>query len=228
MKPIEGEDAALAWIDARIGPSAQQWEQLRRYVALLLNESERQNLIAASTADHVWARHIVDSAQLVPLIGADARGDAPLADLGSGAGLPGIVLAILLDRPVRLIEARALRVRFLEHVVTTLGLGARVAVLHRRLEAVPSAEMGIITARAFAPLDRLLAVAARFAGDSTQWLLPKGRNGANEWEALPPAWRSLFHVEQSITDADSVILVGRGKAVTATPAQPARRQRGKR
>ena len=228
MTRIESEEAALEWLEQRVDPTAQQWEQLRRYVALLLEESERQNLIAASTVDRVWARHIVDSAQLVPLMDPVASGNATLADLGSGAGLPGVVLAILLDRPVQLVESRALRVSFLTQCVEALGLGARVEVKHQRLETIATTTMGAITARAFAPLDRLLTSAARFADDSTQWLLPKGRNGANEWKALPPGWRSLFHVEQSLTDAESVILVGRGRADTGATAQPARRQRGRR
>lgn len=77
--------------------SRETWEKLDGYVQILLSEMDQQNLIAESTRDHVWARHIADSAQLLTL--ADSAGEGLWIDLGSGAGLPAIVIAILSDRP---------------------------------------------------------------------------------------------------------------------------------
>lgn len=182
---------------------------LEAYETLLRDKMARQNLIAASTVDTLWARHFADSAQLLHHAD-DVTG--PWLDIGSGAGLPGLVVAIIDPaRPVHLVESRALRCDFLRHVVQELGL-ANVTVHHSPLERVPSFEASVISARAFAPLGKLFALSERFAGQKTRWLLPKGRNAVNELESVSKAWQGLFHVEQSLTDGESHILIGTGRA----------------
>ena len=116
------EDEARAWLRINFDVSRETWDQLESYVALLLDEMERQNLIAASTRDHVWARHIVDSAQLLTLAPEPKEG-AIWADLGSGAGLPGVVVAILSRYQVSMIEVRRKRAEFLCRVVEQLEYG---------------------------------------------------------------------------------------------------------
>jgi 16S rRNA (guanine527-N7)-methyltransferase len=202
-------DAARAWIDAAFAPNAAQWAALDSYATLLATANAKQNLIAASTLPTLWARHLADSAQLLCFDGRE--GDGLWLDLGSGPGLPGLVVAILSERPVWLIESRALRCRFLEEAVATLGLGARVTVRAQRLEKVETIAAATISARAFAPLSELLTISARFSTAATRWLLPKGRNAVNELACLPQPWQRLFHVEQSVTDGDSGIIVGTGK-----------------
>src|SRR3546814_9419760 len=123
--------------------------------------------------------------------------------------LPGLVVAILSDRPVALVESRKRRCEFLRSVAGALDLG-HVEVVEARLEALATRPAATISARAFAPLDRLLDLSARFSTESTCWLLPKGRNAVKELALLPQPWQSLFPVEQSRTDAASRILVGRG------------------
>ena len=213
---LASEDEARGWIAKAFAPSAAQWARLERFAAMLVDENDRQNLIAASTIPILWVRHIADSAQLLAL---DRDGEGLWVDLGSGAGLPGLVVAILSERPMLLVESRKRRCEFLRDVVGELGLD-HVEVAEAPLEKVATRPAGTISARAFAPLDKLLDLSARFSTESTRWLLPKGRNAVKELALLPPAWQRMFHVEQSRTDADSQILVGSG--------QIAAQQRGKR
>lgn len=212
---VDGEQAR-AWLAAVFSPSARQWERLERFATMLVAENDRQNLIAASTISSLWVRHIADSAQLLAL---DREGKGQWIDLGSGPGLPGLVVAILSERPMLLVESRKRRCAFLRDVAEALDL-AHVEVAEARLEAVATHPAATISARAFAPLARLIALSTRFSTANTRWLLPKGRNAVKELALLPSAWQRMFHVEQSLTDADSRILVGAG-AIGA-------RQRGKR
>lgn len=183
---------------------------------MLVSENDRQNLVAASTIPDLWVRHLADSAQLLAL---DREGEGLWIDLGSGPGLPGLVVAILSERPMLLVESRKRRCEFLRAVVDALDL-AHVEVAEAPLERVEMRPAATISARAFAPLGKLLDLSARFSTESTHWLLPKGRNAVKELASLPPAWQKMFHVEQSRTDADSLILVGLGRI--------AAKQRGKR
>lgn len=208
MTLISTNEQARAWFTDVLNVSRGTIEKLEQFEALLLVEMDQQNLIAASTVDHMWARHFVDSAQLMLHLEGAEKG--PWIDLGSGAGLPGMVIAILdPERPVHLVESRALRCDFLERAARDIGLD-NVTVHHSRLELVPSLAASIISARAFAPLDKLLRVAHRFSTEKTRWLLPKGKNAVNELESASKAWQGLFHVEHSLTDAESRILVGTG------------------
>lgn len=207
---LEDEGAARAWLEQAFGPTAAQWARLERFATMLVAENERQNLIAASTIPTLWVRHIADSAQLLAI---DKEGEGLWVDLGSGPGLPGLVVAILSERPMLLVESRKRRCEFLRGVAGELGLG-HVEVAEAPLERVETRAVGTISARAFAPLDRLIDLSARFSTESTRWLLPKGRNAVKELALLPPSWQRMFHVEQSRTDADSQILVGIGKIAT--------------
>ena len=215
--PVLGDEgAARAWIEGAFAPTPTQWERLERFAQMLVAENAQQNLIAASTIPTLWVRHIADSAQLLAL---DAAGQGLWIDLGSGPGLPGLVVAILSERPMMLVESRRRRCDFLRSITRELGL-AHVEVIEASLERVETRLAGTISARAFAPLDRLIDLSARFSTESTRWLLPKGRKAVKELALLPQAWQRMFHVEQSRTDADSHILVGTGRIAV--------KQRGKR
>lgn len=195
------EEEARAWLADRANPEA--IEKLERYVALLLAENERQNLISRGSIPHLWARHIVDSAQPVTL----APGVGSWLDVGSGPGLPGIVIAILTESPVTLVEPRTRRVAFLQAAVDELRL-KMVKVEPKAIERVqPDKPFGAITARAFASLDQTFASTKAFADSSTIWVLPRGRSGRSELEAATRTWQGMFHVEQSVTDPDAVIVV---------------------
>lgn len=211
------EEEARAWLDTQFDVSRETWDRLERYVTILLAAMDEQNLIAESTRPHIWARHIVDSAQL--LRHAESAGDGEWYDLGSGAGLPGIVVACLSTRPVTMVESRRKRIEFLDAVIDQLDL-KRARVFGGRVEAVPATAAAVISARAYAPLPKLLSSAAHLANEKTLWVLPKGRNAQNELEAVRPSWQGAFHMEASVTDADSAILI-------AHSVKPVARRKGR-
>jgi 16S rRNA (guanine527-N7)-methyltransferase len=184
--------------------SREAFGRIGRYVERLRAESNRQNLVSASTLDDLWSRHVLDSAQLVRFEPWDG---ASWADVGSGAGLPGIVIACLVDGPVTLIEPRRLRAEFLRAVVDELGL--KVIVEGAKVESV-GGQFDVITARAVAPLPVLLERSRHLSTRKTVWALPKGRNAISELAEARRAWQGAFHVERSVTDADSWIVVGTG------------------
>ncbi len=209
MTLLADDAGARAWIATLPGVSRETLERLDTFATLLTQENARQNLVAASTlGPALWGRHIADSAQLLPL--APTIGGR-WADLGSGPGLPGLVIAILAPHwHMTLVESRRLRCDFLRTAVATLGLEAQVTVAQQRVEAHREGRYDVISARAFAPLPALLATATHLSRQSTIWLLPKGKNAVNELSTLPQAWQKLFHVEPSRTDSDARILVGSG------------------
>jgi 16S rRNA (guanine527-N7)-methyltransferase len=212
--------AAKAWFDAHIcdvpreAPlsSDRTWGLLEAYVELLLAEAQQQNLIAASTIPTLWTRHIVDSLQLLlhQPVGLLLTAEEIWLDLGSGAGLPAIPVALCMAAQVHMIESRSLRTEFLADVVEKLGLSGRMTIHAMPVERAQIGPVAVISARAFAPLPKLIGLANRFSGADTIWMLPKGRNAVNEVAALPKAWQDMFHVEQSCTDHDAAILVGKG------------------
>ncbi|ANU06745.1 16S rRNA (guanine(527)-N(7))-methyltransferase RsmG [Paraurantiacibacter namhicola] len=203
---IAGESAARAYCAGLVDEEAM--ERLAAFAAIVAEENERQNLIAKATLEHMWQRHIADSLQLLEHV---PRETSTLLDLGTGAGFPGMALAIARpDWTTHLVESRRKRFEWLADVAARLGLKS-CAVHGSRLELVDSFPVDVICARAFAPLPKLLELSARFSTRSTAWLLPKGRSAAQEMEALPANRRAMFHVEQSLTDADAGILVGKGR-----------------
>lgn len=201
------EDEAKDWLRAHFDVPRETWERLDAFAAALLEENQQQNLIAASTAEHLWARHIVDSAQL--LLHAPAENGACWLDLGSGPGLPGLVVAILSGWQVSLVESRRGRITFLRAMIEKLAL-ANAQVHGCRLEALQkTVPVSVISARAFAPLDRLFEKAVRFSDPRTIWLLPKGKNCQNELQTVRPIWQGEFSIERSVTDPESAILIAR-------------------
>ncbi|PTQ13415.1 16S rRNA (guanine(527)-N(7))-methyltransferase RsmG [Sphingomonas oleivorans] len=200
------EDEAQAWLRDRLAVPRETMERLEAFIAFLLAEARHQNLISESTIPNIWARHIVDSAQLLPLA-VSVHHD--WLDLGSGAGFPGLVVATLDDRRMTLVESRAKRIAFLRAAAEQLGIAARTRVQGTRVEMMGDAKFDVISARAFAPLDKLFALAGRFATPDTLWLLPKGRSAATELEAVRHSWQGDFRIEPSVTDPDAAIIVAR-------------------
>jgi 16S rRNA (guanine527-N7)-methyltransferase len=182
-------------------------ERLDSFAVLLRAENGRQNLVSAASLETLWSRHILDSAQLLRFAPEDAK---TWLDLGSGAGFPGLIVAALSPLHVVLVEGRKLRAEFLHRAAEMLGVSDRVEILGMRVETVPARDYDVISARAFAPLDRLLALGSRFSTDKTIWILPKGRNAKTELEAVESSWQGAFRLEPSLTDADAQIIVASG------------------
>lgn len=202
---IDSEVAARAWVAALPEADNVAMERLERLIVLLTEENDRQNLVSAASLGDVWQRHIADSAQLLSHVPRETS--SPWLDLGTGAGFPGLVVAAL--RPeanVVMVESRGRRVEWLNRVVAELGL-TQARVAGDRLEKVETMAAGVISARAFAPLDRLLDLSVRFSTEATVWLLPKGRSARQELQMLH-GWKHMFHVEQSLTDSEAGVIVG--------------------
>jgi 16S rRNA (guanine527-N7)-methyltransferase len=176
--------------------------RLDLYVELLLEENKRQNLISRASEAEVWSRHILDSLQLATF----ARpGDSTWVDIGSGPGLPGMVLAALDRWQMVLVEPRPLRTAFLIRVIEALGL-SNVEVHTAKAQQV-SVCADLITARAVASLTDLFAMTRQMAHRETRYVLPKGRSAAADVDLAKRTWQGLFHVEQSLTDPDAGIVV---------------------
>lgn len=184
---------------------AEALDRLDAFVAALKEENTRQNLVAKPTLDIAWQRHIADSAQLLSHV---SRETGIWLDLGTGAGLPGLVIAMMRPkRPVMLVESRKRRIEWLERMKTELAL-PKCEIVGARLELVETVPVSVISARAFAPLPKLIDLSARFSTGQTTYVLPKGRSAAQELQSLPKKVRKMFHVEQSLTDDDAGIIVG--------------------
>jgi 16S rRNA (guanine527-N7)-methyltransferase len=178
-------------------------ERLELYAELLRNESKRQNLVSASTLSSLWDRHILDSAQLVKFAPNPA---SSWVDIGSGAGLPGIVISLLVIGPVLLVEPRRLRAEFLQHCIDLLALGDRVTVAPKKVEDV-SGQYDMITARAVANLDKLLGISTHLSTRKSLWVLPKGRSAQSELAEARRNWHCDAESHPSCTDPESEILL---------------------
>jgi 16S rRNA (guanine527-N7)-methyltransferase len=202
---LTNEAEAQSWLHGLPEWNPLAAERLEALIAMLAEENARQNLVSAASLREVWLRHIADSAQLLTHVPRETS--TPWLDLGTGAGFPGLVIAALRpDCEVVMVESRGRRIEWLERVCGMLGLtNAKVAGV--RLEALPKRAFRSISARAFAPLPKLLELSAGFSTSETVWLLPKGRSARQELSELN-GWNHLFHVEQSLTDPDSGVIVG--------------------
>jgi 16S rRNA (guanine527-N7)-methyltransferase len=170
-------------------------------------ENERQNLISRSSGQHIWSRHIFDSAQLIRFAPAP---DSGWIDLGTGAGFPGLVIALLHEGHITLVEERRLRCEFLASCIEMLGLGSRTTLICDRVQRMDKAHYDVISARAFAPLPTIFQLGEGFSTVKTRWILPKGRKASEELEAAATSWQGDFRLEQSLTDPDAMILVAEG------------------
>ena len=181
--------------------------RLEAFSTSLREANERQNLVSRASLESLWARHIYDSAQLLRFAPESAE---TWLDLGTGAGFPGLIAATLHPARITLVEARKLRVEFLRHAAEVLGVAGKVDILCSKAEAVVARPFDVISARAFAPLDKLLSLGSRFSRPGTIWILPKGRNAKSELEAARRSWQGEFRIEPSLTDAEAGIVVAQG------------------
>ncbi len=203
---LTGEAEARAWLVTLPEWDAAAGERLECLVAMLSEENQRQNLVSAASLTEVWLRHVADSAQLLTHVPRETG--SPWLDLGTGAGFPGLVVAALRpDYKVVMVESRGRRAEWLESARVALGL-EQAEVLCTRLELLPTQSYRVISARAFAPLPKLLQLSARFSTADTCWLLPKGRSARQELLDLA-GWTHMFHVEQSLCDASAGVIVGK-------------------
>jgi 16S rRNA (guanine527-N7)-methyltransferase len=185
---------------AMIGVSRETLERLEAYVALLTKWNAKINLVGPGTLPDVWRRHILDSAQIHPLV----AGAGVLVDLGSGAGLPGLILAILGGPEVHLIESDARKCAFLHEAARVTA--TKVAIHNKRIDVAPAIAADIVTARALAPLVQLLDHATRFLKPAGKCVFLKGARQADELTEALKTWHMSVAERPSLSDPSGVIL----------------------
>ncbi|MCU0893023.1 MAG: 16S rRNA (guanine(527)-N(7))-methyltransferase RsmG [Rhodospirillales bacterium] len=177
--------------------------RLRLYLALLEKWQRRINLVAASTLTDPWRRHMLDSAQLLPLLPAGSAG-VRIADLGSGAGFPGLVLALMGGGEVTLIESDSRKSAFLREMIRATGAPARVETA--RIEALAPLAADVVTARACAPLRDLLGYVARHLSPAGSALLLKGRGAVAELTQAGKLWMMSVDLMPSQSHPDGHVI----------------------
>jgi 16S rRNA (guanine527-N7)-methyltransferase len=210
---IQGAEA----FGAAFGVSRETLDRLRLYEALLQKWQRAINLVAPSTLGETWQRHFADSAQMLAL--APAKRPLRWLDLGSGAGFPGLVIAMLLAEgtgsSVTLVESDERKAAFLATVVRESGVGGAVTVdividrIERLTNQASVAGVDVVSARALAPLPKLIGLAAPFFGRETVGLFAKGREAQAELEAAMAAHPLVAELVPSRTDAAARIVVVR-------------------
>lgn len=206
MQPDSGELAhTKAVLKNEFGVSRETLDRLQSYCELLVHWQKKTNLVAPSTLAGLWTRHILDSAQLLQLA-PDAR---TWLDLGSGGGLPGLVLACQLVESggtIDLVESNGKKAAFLRHVVVTLQLPARVHA--DRLENVlPGLQRpDVVTARALASLDDLIDFSKQLLKSGATGLFPKGRDHEVELTEALRRWHFSYRMHASRTDPEARII----------------------
>jgi 16S rRNA (guanine527-N7)-methyltransferase len=194
--------------------SRETLDRFRIYEALLRKWNPAINLVAKSTLEDIWSRHFLDSAQIYDLAPSKARS---WADLGSGGGFPGLIVAILAAGEgraltVTLVESDQRKAAFLMAAARELGL--QLAVRAERIESLPPLNADVLSARALAPLDQLIGHAERHLSPQGAALFPKGASHAAEMQQALEKWQLSYETVQSVTDADAVIyqIVGVSRA----------------
>ena len=194
---------------AHTGATPAQLADLEQLRLMLADWNTRMNLVSAASLPEFWPRHAFDSAQLRQIM-PEAR---TWVDIGAGGGFPGLVLAILLKGEARvrvhLVESVAKRCRFLEAVSEALRLPAKVH--NARAESL-SLKADVVTARAVAPLGRLLSFAQPYMARGAVGLFPKGRGAETEIADAREAWRFTCNIVPSLSDPEGRILKVEGLA----------------
>lgn len=190
-----------------VNVSREAHADLDRYLTLLRKWNKVVNLVSEATLEAVWTRHFEDSLQLLRYFPEGAR---TFADLGSGAGLPGIPLSILARAEGRalkgvLVESDQRKAAFLAQAVRELALDLRICT--ERIESTPPLNMDVLTARALAPLDRLFGFAQRHLGPHGSAIFPKGARADEEISAARKRWKFTMTSWPSTTDPEAQILV---------------------
>ena len=200
MQPPDFDDFAA------FNVSRESFDRIQILAKLILDWQKHINLISATTLPELWKRHILDSVQLIPLIPDQVTA---IADLGSGAGFPGLVLAATQTATVHLYEANAKKAAFLSEALRQMKCPG---VVHReRLEPLKTPnkmpKVQLVTARAFAPLSLLLSLAEPFMVAGAQALLHKGQDVDKELSEAAKLWSMQYSKVTSVTDSQSVILM---------------------
>lgn len=198
------------WFERDLSVSRETLDRLNQYADLVVKWQPRINIVGASTAEDVWARHLQDSAQLWPHL-EDVAATGKIVDFGSGAGFPGIVLAILGAGNVTMMESNTKKTVFLMEAARVCGVLAQTKIARERIEAASPSEADVITARAFAPLPKLLEFGQRHLKAGGHYVLLKGRAFEDELaDARAAGWSFDVTTHASLVDPDGVVMILKG------------------
>ncbi|WP_238318495.1 16S rRNA (guanine(527)-N(7))-methyltransferase RsmG [Thalassospira australica] len=198
------------WFERDLSVSRETLDRLSQYADLVVKWQPRINIVGASTAEDVWGRHLQDSAQLWPYL-QDVAAMGKIVDFGSGAGFPGVVLAILGAQSVTMMESNTKKTVFLMEAARVCGVLDKTEVARERIEMAPARQADVITARAFAPLPKLLELGARHLKDGGHYVLLKGRAFEDELaDARDAGWTFDVTTHASLVDPEGVVMILKG------------------
>ena len=197
------EQAVIKILQKELEFSDQSSEKLKMLEMELLKANEKHNFISKSTENHIWSRHILDSAQLIKYINFNK---GSLSDLGSGAGFPGLVLAIYnqnFNFHVKLYEKSPVKRKFLDEMIGKLKIKASLFsnVFNEKIES------NYIICRAFKKLDKIIQVSREIAKKPHKLLILKGQNAQEESIKAFKSYKYSYKLEKSMTDEKSKILI---------------------
>lgn len=181
--------------------SRETQDRLEGYVEILTTWQAKINLISSHTLPQIWHRHILDCAQLIRFLPSHP---VKIMDVGSGAGLPGVILAILTSHNIHLVESDSRKIAFLRTALRKVG--AKATLHHARIEALPFLEIDIITARAVAPIEKLMILTKAQHHHRLQYLFLKGRTAKQELTPLPNCRKLAVELHPSVTDKQAAII----------------------
>jgi len=187
-----------------INVSRETLQRLETYAGLLVKWQAKINLVGPATLPDLWRRHFLDSAQLLPLLPAAA---GTLVDLGSGAGFPGLVLAVMTEWRVHLLDSDQRKCAFLRQVALDCGVVDRVTIHPKRIEQVTGIAADVVTARACAPLGELLDLAEPFIGEKGTGVFLKGAQAEEELTQAQRRWTMRLDRRDSISDPAGKLLI---------------------
>lgn len=187
--------------------SRETFDKLKTYQSMLIEWQQKFNLVSSSTLEDAWNRHFLDSVQLFKLLPKDAK---IMYDFGSGAGFPGMVLAIMANEKmpnleVNLVESTAKKTLYLNAVKEQTNV--KVNILNNRIEKLPLIKADVITSRAMASLNELLGYAIRFCSKKTICIFPKGKRYAEELAEAHKHWKFKCQILPSEQSEDGKILI---------------------
>ena len=187
--------------------SRETFDILSRFVNILTEWQGKMNLVSSKSLDQIWTRHIADSIELYQYLNADTN---LVCDIGSGAGFPGVILAIVSmveqrATKFKLIESITKKTVYLNDVKERLGLN-NVEIINARSESLKIKPAGIITARAVAPLDKLLGLALPLTNKKTVLLFPKGKTYEIEIAQAQKHWHFDVSALKNSVEPEGVIL----------------------
>ncbi len=200
-RPTPGEIESMF----ALGVSRESWSRIEEFVALLVQWQQRTNLVSPNSLPQIWARHVIDSLQLLPLLPPATR---LIADLGSGGGFPAIPLAIASGAEFHLYESIAKKAAFLREA-GRIGR-CKVTIHNHRLENLSAVkvlpQIEVVTARALAPLRELLQLAEPFLKNGAKAFFHKGADCDAELTEASKYWKIKAERHSSLTDSSAVIL----------------------